>query len=258
MTSHKNVRVETQGQILVITVDRVQARNSFDLATASEMEAAQDLLDDSPDLRVGIITGAGGFFSAGQDLKAAARGEEALTERRGGFGIMMKPSTKPLIAAVEGPALAGGFELALSCDLIVASRESTFGLPEVKRSLLALGGGLIRLPQRLPYHFAMELLLLGEPVSAEQLMNFGLVNRIAEPGEALSCAMELAQALCRNGPLALKASKEIACRAVIEGWTEQMGWEVQMEIGREVLESDDFKEGLAAFAEKREPVWQGK
>ncbi len=254
----QTIRLDQDGDVLVITIDRVAARNAFDLATARQMEAALDRLDGDPALRAGVITGAGGLFCAGQDLRAAARGEGALTERRGGFGIMAKPSMKPLIAAVEGPALAGGFELALSCDLIVASSASIFGLPEVKRSLVALGGGILRLPKRIPYHLAMEMILLGDPVTAGRLHELGLVNRIAAPGQALAAALELARAIAANSPLALKASKEIAFRAEAEGWTEERGWREQMEIAGPVLASEDFKEGLAAFAEKRAPVWRGR
>lgn len=255
---NQTIRIEQDGNVLFITIDRIAARNAFDLETARQMEAALDRLDADDTARVGVITGAGGIFCAGQDLKAAARGEAALTERRGGFGIMARPSAKPLIAAVEGPALAGGFELALSCDLIVASRESVFGLPEVKRNLVALGGGLLRLPNRLPYHLAMEMILTGDPVSAEVLAGYGLVNRVAEPGKSLEEALALAVAMAANGPLALRASKEIAFRAGAEAWTEEFGWREQMKIAGPVLASEDFKEGLAAFAQKRAPVWQGR
>jgi len=256
--SENTIRTELDGQVLVITIDRVEARNAFDLATARQMEAALDRLDEDGEARVGIITGAGGVFCAGQDLKAAARGEGAVTERRGPFGVMTRPSMKPLIAAVEGPALAGGFELALSCDLIVASRASSFGLPEVKRNLVAVGGGALRLPRRMPYHLAMEMILTGDPVGAEAMRGHGIVNRVVEPGQALAGALDLARVLAANGPLALKASKEIAFRCQAEGWTEADGWREQMKIAGPVFASEDFKEGLAAFAEKRAPVWRGR
>jgi enoyl-CoA hydratase len=254
----ETIRVTQDGNVLVITIDRADARNAFDLATARQMEAALDRLDEDTSVSVGIITGAGGYFCAGQDLKAAARGEAAMTSRRGPFGIMSKPAMKPLIAAIEGPALAGGFELALSCDLIVASRASVFGLPEVKHSLVAVGGGLLRLPSRIPYHVAMEMILLGQPVGAETMQGYGIVNRIVEPGQALTSALELARSVAANAPLALKASKEIAFRKCAEGWTEERGWREQMEIASKVFASADFKEGLAAFAQKRPPVWQGR
>lgn len=253
-----NICLDRQDGVLTITIDRPEARNAFDLHTALEMEAALDLLDTSDDVHVGIITGAGGYFSAGQDLKAAARGEPAVTEKRGGFGIMRLPAMKPLIAAIEGPVLAGGFEVALCCDLIVASRASVFALPEVKRSLLALGGALFRLPRRLPYQIAMEMILTGNPMSADEMKAAGLVNRVCEPGGALAEAGELARTLCRNGPLALQVSKEIAHRAVCENWTEEFAWTEQMRLAGKVMASEDFREGLAAFAQKREPVWRGK
>jgi enoyl-CoA hydratase len=256
--TQQNIRLDRGNGVLTITIDRAAARNAFDLQTAQEMEAALDLLDASDDLHVGIITGAGGFFSAGQDLKAAARGEPAVTEKRGGFGIMKQPAIKPLIAAIEGPALAGGFELALCCDLIVASRTSVFGLPEVQRSLVALGGALFRLPRRIPYQAAMEMILTGAPRPAADLEALGFVNRVSEPGGALEEAMALARALCRNGPLALQVSKEIASRAVSESWTEPQAWPEQMRLAGKVLGSEDFREGLKAFAEKRDPVWRGR
>lgn len=252
------IEFERHGGIAVIRINRVEARNAFDRATAEAMEAALDVLDADADLRVGVLTGAGGFFSAGQDLKAAARGEFAQTAKRGGFGIMKLPSKKPLIAAVEGPALAGGFELALSCDLIVASRTSQFGLPEVKRSLVAVGGGALRLPNRIPYHLAMELLLTGEPQSAEVLARWGVVNRVCEPGAALAQAMELAGTIASNGPLAVAATKQIAVRCGAENWTAEEGWSRQMEIVGPVFSSEDFREGLLAFAQKRPPVWSNR
>jgi enoyl-CoA hydratase len=252
------IQVERRESIVVLRVNRVEARNAFDRATAEAMEAALDAFDADPDLRVGVLTGAGGFFSAGQDLKAAARGEFAQTAKRGGFGIMSKPSRKPMIAAVEGPALAGGFELALSCDLIVASSASQFGLPEVKRSLVAVGGGALRLPKRIPYHLAMEMLLTGEPQFAETLARWGIVNRVCEPGQALEVALELAAIIAANGPLAVAATKEIASRACDENWSMAEGWSQQMNIAGPVLGSEDFREGLLAFAQKRRPVWRGR
>lgn len=252
------IRITQVGNVLMITIDRVDARNAFDLATAQQMEAALDRLDEDMSVSVGIITGAGGYFCAGQDLKAVARGEAAMTQRRGPFGIMAKPAMKPLIAAIEGPALAGGFELALSCDLIVASSASIFGLPEVKHSLVAVGGALLRLPARMPYHAAMEMILVGRPVSAATMQSYGIVNRVVEPGQALAAALELARSVAANAPLALKASKEIAFRNHAEMWTEERGWREQMAIAAPVFASADFKEGLSAFAQKRAPVWQGR
>lgn len=252
------IEFERHGAIAVIRINRVEARNAFDRATAEALEAALDRFEEDADLRVSILTGAGGFFSAGQDLKAAARGDFAQTAKRGPFGIMTVPPKKPLIAAVEGPALAGGFELALSCDLIVASRTSQFGLPEVKRSLVAVGGGALRLPRRMPYHLAMEILLTGEPQTVETLARWGVVNRVCEPGAALTTAMELASLIASNGPLAIAATKEIVVRSCEENWTAAEGWSRQMTIAGPVFSSEDFREGLLAFAQKRPPVWSNR
>lgn len=252
------IQFERRGAIAVLRINRPEARNAFDRATAHAMEAALDAFDADADLRVGVLTGAGTAFSAGQDLKAAARGEFAQTEKRGGFGIMALPPKKPLIAAVEGPALAGGFELALACDLIVASSASQFGLPEVKRGLVAVGGGALRLPKRAPHHIAMEMLLTGDPQSAEAMARWGVVNRVCAPGEALATALALAETIATNAPLAVAATKEIVRRSGGENWSAAEGWTRQMEIAGPVLSSDDFREGLAAFAQKRAPEWSGR
>lgn len=252
------IEFERRGAIAILRINRPDVRNAFDGATARAMEATLDAFDADKDLRVGVLTGAGSAFSAGQDLKAAGRGDFAQTEKRGGFGIMKQPPKKPLIAAVEGAAFAGGFELALSCDLIVASSAAEFGLPEVKRSLVAVGGGALRLPQRVPYHIAMEMLLSGEPQSAEAMARWGVVNRIVAPGEALSAALALAETIAANGPLAVVATKEIATRSLGEHWNAEEGWTRQMEIAGPVFGSEDFREGLLAFAQKRAPQWSGR
>ncbi len=242
--------------VLVITINRPEARNAIDRATAEGIAAALDELDVEQALRVGVITGTGGTFSAGMDLKAFTRGERPHAEGRGSGGIVQQPSRKPLIAAVEGYAVALGFEIVLACDLIVAARDASFGLPEVKRSLVAVGGGLIRLPRRLPYHLAMELALTGDFIDAERAQQLGLVNRLAAPGEALDQALELAAHLTRNGPLALDASKQIVRAA--QDWTEEEAWSLQGEVAAPVFQSEDAQEGARAFAEKREPVWKGR
>jgi enoyl-CoA hydratase len=242
--------------ILIITINRPEARNAVNGDVASGIAAALDQLDADDDLRVGIVTGAGGYFSAGMDLKAFMQGESPYANDRGFAGITQRAARKPLIAAVEGFALAGGFEIALSCDLIVASREARFGIPEVKRSLVAAGGALLRLPKRIPYHLAMELALTGEPISAQRAMEIGIVNRLVESGSALDSAVELANQIVKNGPLALMASKEILQKAV--DWDEAEGWAKQGELSGPVFTSEDAREGATAFAEKREPVWRGR
>jgi enoyl-CoA hydratase len=254
--SDQAILTEDRDGILIITINRPDARNAVNGDVANGMAAALDRLDEDDRLRVGIVTGAGGYFSAGMDLKAFVQGQSPYAEGRGFAGITQRASRKPLIAAVEGFALAGGFEIALSCDLIVASREARFGIPEVKRSLVAAAGALLRLPKRVPYHVAMELALTGEPISAERAYELGAVNRLTEPGTALDAAVELAEQIVKNAPLALIASKEILQKAV--DWTEEEGWARQGEISSPVFTSEDAREGATAFAEKREPVWQGR
>src|SRR5215210_7951869 len=201
------VLTEADGGVLLITLNRPDQRNAVNAALANGVAAALDRLDDDVDLQAGILTGAGKGFSAGMDLKAFVAGESAFVERRGFAGIVQGPPRKPLIAAIEGFAMAGGFEIALACDLIVAARGARLGIPEVKRSLVAAGGALIRLPKRIPYHLAMELALTGEPMGAERAHAVGIVNRLAEPGGAVAEARELAAAIVRNGPLAIAGSK---------------------------------------------------
>ncbi len=223
---------------------------------AEAIAAALDRLDAEDDLRIGIVTGAGGTFCAGMDLKAFVTGERPWAGDRGFAGITQRAAQKPLIAAVEGFALAGGFEIALSCDLIVAARDARFGIPEVKRGLVAAAGGLFRLPQRIPYHLAMELALTGDPIGAERAAEIGIVNRLVEPGTALAGAQELAGQIVRNAPLALAASKQVVQRA--REWTEAEAWDKQGQIAGGVFGSEDAQEGAKAFAEKREPVWKAR
>jgi enoyl-CoA hydratase len=250
------VLVETRDNVLVITISRPEARNAVNGEVAQGVAAALDRLDAEPGLAVGILTGGGGTFSSGMDLKGFLRGETPVVEGRGLAGLTQAPPRTPLIAAVEGWALAGGFEMVLACDLVVAARDAKFGLPEVKRSLVAGGGGLIRLPRRLPYHLAMELALTGDPLGAEAAHGAGLVNRLTEPGGALDGALELAATVAANGPLALTATKEIVRRSL--DWTEDEAWKQQNDIMVPVFGSEDAREGAAAFAEKRPPRWQGK
>lgn len=246
-----------EDHILVITLDRPEARNAFNRAMALEFEAIVDRYDADEALRVAIVKGAGGTFCAGMDLKAAARGETAYSERRGGFGIMELPPMKPIIAAVEGHAYAGGLELALSCDLIVASNETKFALTEVKWSLVAIGGGVLRLPRRIPYHVAMEMILTAQPKSAQEMAAHGLVNRVTDVGGAYGGALDLARAIALNGPLAVQLSKEVVWRNVAEQWSEADGWKNQRATTRKVVKSNDYVEGLKSFAEGRPAVWTG-
>ncbi|GAB2806901.1 crotonase/enoyl-CoA hydratase family protein [Comamonas piscis] len=247
--------VETRGPVLVMQLNRPQARNAATLEMAEAMASALDALDSQPELRVGIITGAGGSFCAGMDLKGFLQGKRPSLPGRGFCGLTMRPPAKPLIAAVEGYALAGGFEVALACDLIVAARDAKFGLPEVKRGLAASAGGLLRLPKRLPYHVAMECILTGDMFGAERFAQLGLVNRLTEPGGALDAALALAQTIAANGPLAVAASKQVASQS--GEWPLAEMFDRQAEITAPVFSSQDAREGAAAFAEKRPPVWKG-
>ncbi len=248
--------VEIRGNIQIMTLNRPEARNAVTLEMAEAMAAALDALDANPDVSVGIINGAGGTFCAGMDLKGFLQGKRPSLPGRGFCGITMKPPRKPIIAAVEGYALAGGFEVVLACDLIVASREARFGLPEVKRGLAAAGGGLLRLTRRMPYHIAMECILTGDMLSAERAHQNGLINRMTEPGAALDAAIELAQAVAANGPLSLVASKQVVTESV--DWSREEMFDRQAAITNPVFASQDAREGAAAFAEKRKPVWKAQ
>ncbi|GAA4760370.1 crotonase/enoyl-CoA hydratase family protein [Actinomycetospora chibensis] len=250
------LRTERDGTTLIITIDRPKARNSVNTAVAEGIAAALDELDDDDALVAGILTGAGGFFSAGMDLKAFLRGERPHVGDRGFAGITQRPPSKPLIAAVEGPALAGGCELVLSCDLVVASEEATFGIPEVRRGLAAAAGGLMRLPARIPRTVAMELALTGDPMSAADAHRWGLVNHLTPAGGALEGARELAARIGANGPLAVRASKQVIVES--PDWSSEDMWRRQGEILGPVLNSEDAREGAAAFAEKRAPQWKGR
>lgn len=254
MSDQQPLLVETRGNIQIMTLNRPEARNAVSLEMAQAMAAALDAFDADPALSVGLITGAGGSFCAGMDLKGFLQGKRPTIPGRGFCGITIKPPRKPIIAAVEGYALAGGFEVVLACDLIVASREARFGLPEVKRGLAAAGGGLLRLPRRLPYHLAMECILTGDMLSAERAQQNGLINRMTEPGGALDAAIELANAVAANGPLSLVASKQVVGESA--DWSREEMFDRQAAITDPVFASQDAREGAAAFAEKRKPVWK--
>lgn len=255
-TEAPEVLVDERPGVLVITINRPQAKNAVTLAVSEGIAAALDTLDARADLSVAVITGAGGSFCAGMDLKAFLRGERPSIPGRGFAGITERPPRKPVIAAVEGYALAGGCEVVLACDLVVAARGSKLGIPEVKRGLIAAAGGLQRLPERVPRNVAMELALTGDFVSAERFHELGLVNELTEPGGALEGAIDLADRIAANGPLAVAASKQIMVEYVT--WPHEDRWTAQREISDAVNASEDAREGARAFAEKRPPVWQGR
>lgn len=250
------VVTEVVDGVLVVTINRAEARNAINTETAVAIGAAMDRLDSDPALISGILTGSGGTFCAGMDLKAFLAGERPSIPVRGFAGIVEQPPAKPVIAAVEGYAIAGGFEIALACDMIVASNNAKFGLPEVKRGLVAAGGGLMRLQQRVPYHVAMEWALTGELIPAARAHEVSLVNRLTAPGDALKAALELARAVALNGPLAVAATKRIIVES--PDWSTTEMFLRQREISEPVRSSEDAKEGATAFKEKRSPHWQGR
>jgi enoyl-CoA hydratase len=250
------VITERRGSVLLITLNRPEVRNAVNAALAAGVAAALEELDGDDGLSVGVLTGAGGFFSAGMDLGAFVKGESAWFGDRGFAGITQRAARKPLIAAIEGFALAGGMEIALACDLIVAAKGARMGIPEAKRSLVAAGGALLRMPRRMPYHVVMELALTGDPLPAERFHEFGLVNRLVEPGSAVDGALELAASLAKNGPLALIATKQILQEQF--DWSSEEMWDRQGAISGPVFASEDAREGSAAFKEKRDPVWKGR
>jgi enoyl-CoA hydratase len=256
MNDEPAVLTERRERVLTITINRPDQRNAVNAAVAQGIAAALDELDADSELTLGIVTGAGKGFCAGMDLKAFVAGEVPYAGDRGFAGITRRGSEKPLIAAVEGFAVAGGLEVALACDLLVAAKGAKLGIPETKRSLVAAGGALLRLPRVLPRNLAMELALTGDPITAERGYELGLVNRLSEPGEAVDKAFELAGEITPNGPLALAASKKILTESV--DWPDAEFWHRQGEITAPVMTSEDAREGATAFAEKRAPVWKGR
>jgi enoyl-CoA hydratase len=253
------VDYELRGHVALLTINRPEARNAVNGDVSSGMEAGIDALEDDDEAWVGVLTGAGPVFSAGADLKVIASGDigQMQTERGGFAGIVQRERTKPIIAAVDGPALAGGTEIVLSCDLVVASSEARFGIPEVKRSLVAAAGGLFRLPRRLPFSVALELALTGDPISAERAHHFGMVNELCQPGQAVEAAMALAERICVNAPLAVRESRRLMFES-LEITDDEEGIRRSGAAMMGLAGTEDFAEGPKAFIEKRDPVWKGR
>ena len=253
------VDYELRGHVALLTINRPEARNAVNGDVSSGMEAGIDALEDDDEAWVGVLTGAGPVFSAGADLKVIASGDigQLQTERGGFAGIVQRERTKPIIAAVDGPALAGGTEIVLSCDLVVASSEARFGIPEVKRSLVAAAGGLFRLPRKLPFSVALELALTGDPISAERAHHFGMVNEVCQPGQAVEAAMALAERICVNAPLAVRESRRLMFES-LEITDDEEGIRRSGAAMMGLAGTEDFAEGPKAFIEKRDPVWKGR
>lgn len=250
------VTFEVSDGVGVLTLNRPEVRNAIDKPTAEAIAAVLDEIDARDDVVAAVITGSGSVFSAGMDLKAfTATGEKPIAEGRGAFGICERQTAKPLIAAVEGKALGGGFEIALACDLIVAAKDSLFGLPEVKRGLVAAAGGVLRLPRRLPRNLAMELVLTGEPMSARTAAAYGLVNRVVPTGTAVYAARELAVQIAANAPLAVRTAKLLVDASA--DWPTNELFDRQRPFTDAVRSSADATEGARAFLEKRTPQWTG-
>ncbi len=251
----QEIIVTREGPVLLITINRPEVRNALNRSASEGIARAMDELDADPTLAIGILTGAGKHFCAGMDLKAFLRGERVELEGRGLAGITETPPRKPVIAAVEGYALAGGCELVLACDLVVAAEDATFGIPEVIRGLIAGSGGLIRLPQRIPRQIALEYALTGAMLPALEARQWGMVNRLTAPGGALDGARELARVISANGPLAVQMTKRVMTES--PSWPAQDIWVRQRELLEQIISSDDAREGARAFAEKRAPRWAG-
>ena len=256
------VDYELRGHVAVLTINRPDARNAVNTDVAQGIEAGIDRLEADDDAWVGIITGSqtnkGWIFCAGADLKQMSVDPGGMTTQKGGFaGIVQRERTKPLIAAVDGPALAGGTEIVLACDLVVASDTAVFGIPEVKRNLVAAAGGLFRLPRKLPRNVAMELALTGRlDFPAQRAYDLGWVNRLCEEGKALETALELAAEITENAPLAVAESRRIMLEATDQ--PDEVGWKMSGEGIMKMFGTEDFNEGLTAFAEKRKPQWKGR
>ncbi|MBJ87546.1 MAG: enoyl-CoA hydratase [Acidimicrobiaceae bacterium] len=251
MSDNNAVLTETRGRVLLITLNRPEAMNAVNTDLAQGLISAVEQLDTDDGLTAGVLTGNGRGFCSGMDLKAFATGGPP----KGFDQFLENGARKPLIAAIEGFALAGGLEIALTCDLLVAAEDAKIGIREVKVGLFAAGGALLRLPRRLPYSVAMEMALTGKPISADDSKSYGLVSRVTEKGGTVEAALELAEAIAENAPLAVAASKALI--QAQQGITEEEFWELQKPYMASVFRSNDAMEGPASFAEKRSPNWTG-
>jgi enoyl-CoA hydratase len=247
-----------KGNVAIITMNRPEARNAINGEMAATMEAALDQMEEDPEVWVGILTAVGKAFCAGADLKEISAGNgAALSTRKGGFaGIARRERTKPLIAAITGSALAGGTEIALSCDMIIAADDTNFGLPEVKRSLVAGAGGLFRLPRQIGRAAALEAILTGDPLSSQRAYELGMVNKVVPEAEVMAEAEKLAARITANAPLAVAASRAVAVLATSR--TDDELWQASGAAFGSIINTEDYREGPRAFIEKRKPVWKGR